>query len=75
MEVKVRRDGSNGDGEEDDCGDGMLVVTVVVVMEGDDGNDWMMIKVGMGVMVVVIVMRDGTSNGGGVRGDDGSDSD
>lgn len=44
-------------------------------MESGDSINWMMIKMGVGVMVVVIVMGDGTSNGGSVRSDDGSDGD
>lgn len=34
-----------------------------------------MVMMGVGVMVVVMVMRDGTSNGGGMKSDDGSGGD
>lgn len=52
--------------------DSVLVAAVVVVMSGDGGSDWTMGEVEVVVMSgAVTVVRDGTSKGGLVRGDDG----
>lgn len=55
------------------CGtDSVLVAAVVVVLSGDGRSDWKMRELGVAVMTVaVIVVGDGTSKGGLVRGDDG----